>query len=311
MDIRELRYFIAAYEERSVTAAARRCFVSQPSVSAAIASLEAELGAVLFVRHKKGVSPTAAGERLHPIARRIAEQELAARSLFREPERARRITLGLMRTLDIQRTLEIIAPLVREPDLHVRLVAAEQECDARVVSRLMLADGEEFVPLWLERYVVALPPRHPLASRDVLRGAELVGARLIARCYCENSDMFARYNPRFDVVATAPSEEWALAMVAAGLGIAILPEGAVARNADVVVRTISDIDVTRQVGLAYTGRGASAEVQRLVARLESTAVRSRRRPSPARPRRSPGRTARSGPARSAPPRASRSRDGAD
>jgi DNA-binding transcriptional LysR family regulator len=292
MDIRELRYFIAAYEERSVTAAARRCFVSQPSVSAAIASLEAELGATLFVRHKKGVSPTAAGERLHPIARRIAEQELAARSLFREPERARRITLGLMRTLDIQRTLEIIAPLVREPDLHVRLVAAEQECDARVVSRLMLADGEEFVPLWLERYVVALPPRHPLASRDVLRGAELVGARLIARCYCENSDIFARYNPRFDVVATAPSEEWALAMVAAGLGIAILPEGAVARN-DVVVRTIADIDVTRQVGLAYTGRGASAEVQRLVARLESSAVRSRRRRSAARPRRSPRRTARS------------------
>jgi DNA-binding transcriptional LysR family regulator len=175
----------------------------------------------------------------------------------------------------------------------------------------MLADGEQFVPLWVERYVVALPPRHPLAARDMLRGAELVGARLIARCYCEYGDLFARYNPRFDVVATAPSEEWALAMVAAGLGIAILPEGAVARNDAVAVRTIADIDVTRQVGLAYTGRGASVEVQRLVARLESTAVRSRRRPSRARPRRSPGKTARSGRARSAPPRASRSRDGAD
>ena len=55
MDIRELRYFSAVFEARSLTAAARRCFVSQPSISAAIASLEAELGASLFIRHKKGV----------------------------------------------------------------------------------------------------------------------------------------------------------------------------------------------------------------------------------------------------------------
>ena len=170
MDIRELRYFIAAYEEGSVTGAARRSFVSQPSVSAAIASLEAELGAVLFVRHKKGVSPTAAGEQLYPVARRIAGEELAARSLFKQPPRARRITLGLMRTLDIPRTLEIIAPLAREPDLHVRLVGADRACDARVVSEVMLAGGEQFLPLWVERYVVALPARHPLAARDRLRG---------------------------------------------------------------------------------------------------------------------------------------------
>src|SRR6266545_5610648 len=130
MELRELRYFIAAFEERSVTAAARRSFVSQPSVSAAIASLEAELDAALFVRHKKGVAPTTAGEQLYPIARRIADEAQAARSLFRHPARPRRIALGLMRTLDIPRTIEIIAPLLREPDLHLRLVGADQACDA-------------------------------------------------------------------------------------------------------------------------------------------------------------------------------------
>src|SRR5262245_22218680 len=124
MDIRELRYFMAAFEERSVTAAARRSFVSQPSVSAAIASLEAELDAVLFVRHKRGVSPTAAGERLYPVARRIAEEAQAARALFRQPDRRRELTLGLMRAVDIQRTLELVAPLTRDPELHVRLVEA-------------------------------------------------------------------------------------------------------------------------------------------------------------------------------------------
>jgi DNA-binding transcriptional LysR family regulator len=44
MDIRELRYFAAVFRERNLTAAARRCFISQPSISAAITNLEAELG---------------------------------------------------------------------------------------------------------------------------------------------------------------------------------------------------------------------------------------------------------------------------
>ena len=59
MDIRELRYFAAVYRERKLTAAARACFVSQPSISTAITHLEAELGTTLFIRHKKGVAPTA------------------------------------------------------------------------------------------------------------------------------------------------------------------------------------------------------------------------------------------------------------
>ncbi len=58
MDIRELRYFAAVFAERNLTAAARRCFISQPSISAAITNLEAELGTTLFIRHKKGVAPT-------------------------------------------------------------------------------------------------------------------------------------------------------------------------------------------------------------------------------------------------------------
>jgi len=60
MELRELGYFIAVYEEHSVTRAARRCFISQPSVSAALAGLEHELGAALFVRHRKGATPTSA-----------------------------------------------------------------------------------------------------------------------------------------------------------------------------------------------------------------------------------------------------------
>jgi hypothetical protein len=53
MDVRELRYFAAVFQERNLTVAAKRCFISQPSVSVAITNLEAELGTTLFIGIKK------------------------------------------------------------------------------------------------------------------------------------------------------------------------------------------------------------------------------------------------------------------
>src|SRR5262249_7271328 len=85
MDMRELRYFIAVFEERNLTAAAKRCFVSQPSISVAIANLEQELGTVLFIRHKKGVAPTASADDLYPLARRLVGQAEALPQPFQRP----------------------------------------------------------------------------------------------------------------------------------------------------------------------------------------------------------------------------------
>src|SRR3954447_24126830 len=117
MDIRELRYFAAVFAERNLTAAAKRCFVSQPSISTAIASLEAELGTALFIRHKKGVAPTASAEAFHAYARRIIDDADAARGLFKKPSARQALTLGLMRTLDIPQTIALLKPLTGAPDV--------------------------------------------------------------------------------------------------------------------------------------------------------------------------------------------------
>src|SRR3954471_10991397 len=111
MDIRELRYFTAVFSERNLTAAAKRCFISQPSISAAITHLEAELGTTLFVRHKKGMSPTSSAEQFHVVARRIIDEADAAKNLFRRPPTKATLTLGLMRTLDMPRTIALLKPL--------------------------------------------------------------------------------------------------------------------------------------------------------------------------------------------------------
>ena len=267
MDIRELRYFAAVFGERNLTAAARRCFVSQPSISAAIANLEAELGTTLFIRHKKGVVPTASAERFHTIARRIIDEADAARNLFREPAKQRALTLGLMRTLDMRRTVALLKPLTSNSDVTLRLVGATDAADARIISKNLLAAGEHFVSLWSERYVAALPPSHPLTLKDKLRTADLAGVPLIDRCYCERSDVFRRHAPPRKPAAVAESEDWAMALVAAGVGIAIVPEGIARANPDVVIRDI-EIKVTREVGLAYRAKRPPSDALRdLIARI--------------------------------------------
>jgi DNA-binding transcriptional LysR family regulator len=276
MDIRELRYFAAVVQERNLTAAARRCFVSQPSVSMAIANLEAELGATLFIRHKKGVAPTASAETLYAYARRIIDDADAARSLFKQPAARQALTLGLMRTLDIPRTMALLKPLTSSPGVRLRLVGVEGAADARIVAKSMLGDDEHFVPLWTDRYVAALPPSHPLTFKERLTTADFAGVAMIDRCHCEQNALFARSAGPRETVAIAESEDWAMALVAAGVGVAIVPIGVARANPDVAIREI-DVDLTRQVGLAYRSSPPPSEaLQRFIATIEQQPSHERR-----------------------------------
>jgi DNA-binding transcriptional LysR family regulator len=279
MDIRELRYFAAVFQERNLTGAAKRCFISQPSVSVAITNLEAELGTTLFIRHKKGVAPTASAEQLYSVARRIIDDTDAARNLFRKPSTRQSLTLGLMRTLDIPRTIALLKPLTATSEIHLRLVGIDEAADARLVSRSMIDADEHFIPLWVDHYVAALPPSHPLTLKDRLRTSDFAGVAMIDRCHCEQSEFFGRNAQSRNSVAIAESEDWAMALVAAGVGVAIVPEGVARANPDVVVREI-EVDVKRQVGLAYSAaKPPSNALQAFIAKLEkqgSIAGRARR-----------------------------------
>jgi DNA-binding transcriptional LysR family regulator len=276
MDIRELRYFAAVFAERNLTAAARRCFISQPSISAAITNLEAELGATLFIRHKKGVAPTEAAEQFHAVARRILDEADAAKNLFRKPAGKQ----TLMRTLDVARTIALLKPLTASPDIALRLVGANEAADARIISRNIAKADEHFIALWTERYVAALPPSHPLTLKDRLKTQDLAGVPMIDRCYCERSDFFAKHaRPKREPAAIAESEDWAMALVAAGVGIAIVPEGVARGASDVAVRPI-DVDVKREVGLAYSGKRAPSDaLQGFIAGLRKQNPRTSRRKS--------------------------------
>ena len=80
MDLRRLEYFLAVVEHGRVTVAANELHVAQPSLSQAIRALERDLGAELFVRNGRGLTPTPAGRALIEPARRVLRDLAAAKA---------------------------------------------------------------------------------------------------------------------------------------------------------------------------------------------------------------------------------------
>ena len=81
MDSRQLRYFAAIFEHRTLSNAAENLRVAASALSHHLANLEAELGVTLFDRKPRGMEPTAAGHRLHEHAKAILKAMAAAEAV--------------------------------------------------------------------------------------------------------------------------------------------------------------------------------------------------------------------------------------
>lgn len=257
MDLRALRYFESVYEHRSISAAARDCFIAQPSISAAIQQLESTLGAPLFVRHPRGVSPTEAGERLYPLAKKLTGEAQAIRNLFADKPRPQPFRLGLMRSPGVERISLLLKELsVDQAAMELTLVDPEEACDARIIDAVDQQATELFQPLWQDRYHLALPLGHPLSLKPAVVVGDLDGLAFINRQPCNALTRLKRRMLKQDVSFVARANirtlEYALGLVSAGVGAALVPdwESTQARP-DLVLRPFEDIGLEQRIGLAY------------------------------------------------------------
>lgn len=266
MELRALRYFVAAYECGSLTGAAKRCHVSQPSISAAVDQLETELGARLFRRHRHGVLVCAEGERLYPLARQLLDDAGAIQVLFKEQASQREVlTVSVLASINRVRVGAIMKALLdQHPELELRVVTDDQQADLRFTSNHCLQNGETFVPVWEDGFVAAVPRQHPLRLKRRVGLGELLAYPLIERASCEFHGqmmaLIARSADEVRIAAKVHSEEWALALVAAGLGVALVPQSSITDSADIAVCRLEDSVLSRQVGFAY--RGGTARSRR-------------------------------------------------
>jgi LysR family transcriptional regulator, hydrogen peroxide-inducible genes activator len=283
MEMHQVRYFLAVAQELNFSRAAEKCNVSQPSLSRAIQQLEGELGGPLFNRERHLTHLTDLGEMVRPHLENVYEAAMKAKRLSQDLAQLKRVPLklGIMSTISPAEIVELIAALNKRhdglelrlcdsnaKDLRDRLLAGELEA---VIYAL---PGEEndsrihIMPLFREQMVIAVHAEHRLAKEAAFPVKELNGEPYIHRMNCE----FAGYADHILMdkgVTCTPTywserDDWTLAMVAAGLGFAFMPENT-ARRPGVVALPVVEPEFWRTVNLVTVrGRRYSPGVGALV-----------------------------------------------
>ncbi|SEL21747.1 DNA-binding transcriptional regulator, LysR family [Colwellia chukchiensis] len=258
MDLKSLNYFISVYELKSFSAAAKACFIAQPSVSAAIAQLEQQLKVTLFIRHARGVTPTEQGEKLFPLAKQLLGQAGAIKNVFSEKPLKKPFNLGVTRGLGVARMSLLLKDFTSaKPNVELTLVPHNENVDARIILKDELQENEQYIAMWQEDYLLALPYDHILALQDSINIAQLDGLPFIQRTPCNAwnhlQDTLAVAGVSLDVRAKITTIDYAVGLVHAGLGCAFLPAySEIIQRSDVVFRPITGLQLTREIVLAYT-----------------------------------------------------------
>lgn len=244
MDLRQLSYFVAVAEELSFSRAAVRVHISQPPLSRQIAKLEQELGAVLLARSSHEVVLTPAGDALLEQARRLLAQASGIKDVV---ARAQRGETGSLRIGFVGSTLYTSVPalLSQYRQLYPQVAVSVQQATVAKQTE-MLKNGDIDVgiirqpitdarlttrSLFKEDFMVALPAHHPLAGRQAIALKALADEDFVffsrseapaiheqLRRMCEA----AGFSPR--IVQEVYPMSTVVGLVAAGVGIAIVPE---------------------------------------------------------------------------------------
>nr|WP_199066983.1 LysR family transcriptional regulator [Chromobacterium sp. ASV5] len=258
MDIRQLKAFIAVFEERSITLAAQRLFLTQPTLSVTIRQLEDALGATLFTREARGVSVSDDARLLYPQAKRLVEQAEALGQLFRKRDSCLPLCIGIEADLGPGQ-VEAFLRLARQAS-PLLLLTLVDGCagDARLASEDARCEDELFLPLWEENFVLAMPAGHPLERQAATDLAALGQADWIT-CpdHPSHQRLLALYGSAGEALgyaANAGSLTLALRMVAAGLGVALLPASLPQDCPGVISRPLDGPSLSRRVGLCYAAQ---------------------------------------------------------
>ncbi|RZO78741.1 MAG: hydrogen peroxide-inducible genes activator [Halieaceae bacterium] len=274
LTFKQIRYFQAIAEAGSFRRAADRLGVKQPTLTVQIAALEAALATTLFERHRSGVVLTPAARELLPRARRIAEEMKGFTDQALGVSGQSTYRLGVTPTLGpylLPRVLPAVHQRFEDLRLYVReAIPAQLASDLKsaahdvVLTTLPLQGDElEVIPLFRESLKLALPLEHPLASKGVVSGEDLVGEAVLTideqhlyhrqvSALCES--LGATVNRDYEGTSLDTLRQ----MVVMGMGITFLPSLYVASEigeSDTLrITDVKGVNMNRDHALAWRRR---------------------------------------------------------
>ncbi|MFK2826622.1 LysR family transcriptional regulator [Bacillus sp. B190/17] len=242
MDIRHLHYFLKVAQHKSFTKAAQDLYITQPTISKMIKSVEEELGVVLFNRFGKQVELTDAGQMILAQAQDIVNSFQNLSSELEDLMKLKKghIRIGLPPMVGSSFFPKVLGKFREQyPNITIQLVedgAKKVEADIEKgildIGVVLLPTNEEVFhsfSLVKEKLMLLVHPSHMLVNRESVSLSELTQEsfvffrkdfalhdRIIAEC------VRAGFQPR--VVYESSQWDFISEMVAANLGIAFLPE---------------------------------------------------------------------------------------
>jgi molybdate transport repressor ModE-like protein len=282
-DLTDLRLLDEVLQAGSITAGARAANLSLAAASTRLRDLEIRTGVMLMERHRRGVRPTAAGAALHEHARRMLAETRAIATTLREHNR-------LLRG-DLRLAVNTAAPYHALPELLAAFLIGNPGFDLAIAERssgealeavrahradlAIVADHVDFGGLacraWRRDCLdLVLPPEHRLAKAGVVSLAEVaeepflgLGDNTALQRLVE--DRAARGVGRLRIRARLGNAEQLLRMVAAGAGLAIVPQVVLEAAGHRVARArLDERWAERQLHLVWSGERLSPPLKRLI-----------------------------------------------
>jgi len=293
MTLQELKYLVALADHGHFGKAAESCFITQSTLSTQIKKLEDFLGVTLFDRSLKRVTPTPIGREILQAARNIVEEAERIREVARHAQdpMSRTIHLGVIPTLGPY-YLPHALTLVHKKHPGLRMLLREEmtpqilehlldgKLDAGLLALPVTDDSLRVEPLFYEPFYAALPAGHPLARRDVLKVADIMGEKLLlldeGHCLRDQALDVCGTGSRGREEVRATSLETLRQMVGMGLGLTLLPAlsvdaGPRQNKKAVEIRPFKSPPPGRTIALAWRKRAPFPETfERLAATLKAS-----------------------------------------
>jgi DNA-binding transcriptional LysR family regulator len=285
MELRHLEYFVTVAEELHFARAAERLHIAQQPLSSQIQRLEEELQVTLFHRTTRKVSLTEAGEVFLKEAQQTLNHARKAKEVARLAQRGEigSVSVGYVNTSlynvlpGIIRTfrerypgIAIVMQELCSPELEEAVV--EGQIQLGFLSTPVREPSLNRQALLSEPVMVVLPYGHPLSQHPTISLKTLAGEPLIQ--YARSQKRYthdqieamchrAGFSPR--VVQEAASEQAVIGLVAAGLGISVVPASLTSlRTPEVVYRPLVEPSVNVEYSLVWRQSEPAIAVQRLV-----------------------------------------------
>jgi DNA-binding transcriptional LysR family regulator len=297
-DLRQLRYFVAVAEELSFTRAALRLHLSQPPLSQQIRALEEDLDVRLLERNKRHVALTEPGRVFLEQARQILAKADEARSQVTAAAAGYSGQLRLAYSVSVSFHPALPQTLLRYGQIapKVALKLSEMYTEPQFAALLAGQIDVGFVRdeptnpqtarslrlnvIDREPLLLALPTGHPLAGRSSLHLAEVAGdafvsqpRQLVATLYDRLVKLATRAGFQPTIIQHAQQVNGLLALVAGGLGLALVPASMRAvRLAGVSYVPLEDADAYLLLALASRVDDTSPVLQQFLATVTEMVI---------------------------------------